>query len=45
MKPKFIVPIVGLLALIATITFWIKQLTKIEDFDIFGTIDEEEDWD
>jgi len=25
------------------IAFWVRHLTKIEDFDIFGDIDNEED--
>jgi hypothetical protein len=36
-------PLIAFLALVATISFWIKQLTKIEDFDIFGDIEDEED--
>lgn len=43
MKPKFIMPIIAFLAFIATAIFWIRQLTKIEDFDIFGDIEDEED--
>jgi hypothetical protein len=43
MKKKILIPIISLLALIATISFWIKQLTKIENFDIFGDIDRDEE--
>ena len=42
MKPKFLMPIIAFLALIATAIFWVKQLTKIQDFDIFGDIENEE---
>lgn len=42
MKPKFIIPVVAFLAFIATAIFWIRQLTKIEDFDIFEDVEDEE---
>lgn len=42
MKPKFLMPIISFLALIATVIFWIRQLTKIEDFDIFEDVEDEE---
>ena len=43
MKKRILIPIVSLLALFATIAFWIKQLTKIQDFDIFGDVDRDEE--
>ena len=42
MKKKIVFPIISLLALVATAVFWIKNLTKTQDFDIFGDIDKDE---
>lgn len=44
MKTKITMFVVGLFAVFAIIFFWIKELTKIEKFDIFGDIDKDEDW-
>jgi|DEB19_MinimDraft_3_1074340.scaffolds.fasta_scaffold00039_25 hypothetical protein len=43
MKNKFIFGIIGIITLSTILTFWVRQLTKIEDFDIFGDIEDEED--
>lgn len=43
MKNKILLPIISLLALIAMIAFWVKNLTKTQDFDIFGDIDRDEE--
>jgi uncharacterized membrane protein len=43
MKNKLFMPILALITLSAIMTFWIKQLTKIEEFDIFGDIEDEEE--
>jgi hypothetical protein len=43
MKKKIVLLLVATLALGATISFWIKELTKLPNFDIFETIEDEED--
>lgn len=43
MRKKIVMPILALVTLSAIVTFWVKQLTKIEDFDIFGDIEDEEE--
>ena len=43
MKKKLIMSLLSLLTIFTIILFWIKQLTNIGKFDIFGDI-EEEDW-
>ena len=43
MKNKIILSLVGVLVLILTFIFWIKELTKLPNFDIFETIEDEED--
>jgi hypothetical protein len=42
-KNKIIMPILGLLALFTILIFWIKELTKLQEFDIFSGIEDEED--
>lgn len=42
-KNKIIMPILGLIALLTISVFWIKELTKLPNFDIFETLEDEED--
>ena len=44
MKKRIVTLILGILGLFAIILFWIKNLTKLQDFDIFGDINNEEEF-
>ena len=41
MKKKIILSLIGLFALISTVIFWFKELTKLQEFDIFSGIEDE----
>ena len=42
MKNKILMSVLTLLTLLTIIAFWVKQLTKLPNFDIFGSIDDDE---
>lgn len=43
MKKKIIFPIISIILLSGIIASWVKHLTKIQDFDIFGDVDRDEE--
>ena len=43
MKTKITVFVVGLFTVFAIIFFWIKELTKLQEFDIFNGIEDEDE--
>lgn len=43
MKKKILVSLLSLSLIFVVVSSWVRHLTKIEDFDIFGDIEIDED--